>query len=49
MTDGQSSEEIARVILNLIIIGKEAQKPSDIPFNIGTNRKTQVCLTFLLA
>jgi hypothetical protein len=28
MTDGQSSEEVARVVVNLVIIGKEAKKPS---------------------
>jgi hypothetical protein len=61
VTDGQSSEEVARVVVNLVIIGKDAKKSSgewtdmrclltpspphasaDVPFNIGTNRKTQV-------
>jgi hypothetical protein len=56
LTDGQSSEEVAKVVMNLVIIGREAKKPSglfflshlhphlpqDVPFNIGTNRKTQV-------
>jgi hypothetical protein len=28
MTDGQSSEEVARVVVNLEIIGRDAKKPS---------------------
>jgi hypothetical protein len=28
VTDGQSSEEVAKVVVNLVIIGKEAKKPS---------------------
>eukprot|EP00602_Paraphysomonas_sp_CaronLab_P000829 CAMPEP_0185029196 /NCGR_PEP_ID=MMETSP1103-20130426/15352_1 /TAXON_ID=36769 /ORGANISM="Paraphysomonas bandaiensis, Strain Caron Lab Isolate" /LENGTH=270 /DNA_ID=CAMNT_0027563851 /DNA_START=192 /DNA_END=1004 /DNA_ORIENTATION=+ len=42
--EGQSSEEVARVVVNVAILGQEAKKPSDVPLNIGTNHKTQALI-----
>ncbi|CAE7690893.1 unnamed protein product, partial [Symbiodinium microadriaticum] len=41
---GQTSEEVAKVIVNVAILGCEAKKPSDVPFNIGTNHRTQALI-----
>ena len=40
--EAQSSDEVAQVILNLVKIKMEAKQISDIPFNFGTSRFSQV-------
>ena len=42
--DGQHSQEVAQVIVNVALIGLEARKVTDVPFSVGTNRRTQALI-----
>jgi hypothetical protein len=49
--DAQDQEEVARVIVNMAHMRREARKLVEVPFNIGTNRASQgvieaVCVLF---
>jgi hypothetical protein len=43
--DGQQSHEVAQVIVNVAHLGMEARKVTDVPFSVGTNRKTQALIS----
>jgi hypothetical protein len=43
--DGQQSQEVAQVIVNVAHLGMEARKVTDVPFSVGTNRRTQALIT----
>jgi len=43
--EGQQSHEVARVIVNVAHIGMDARKVTDVPFSVGTNRKTQALIS----
>jgi hypothetical protein len=42
--EGQSSEDVARVISNLIILKRQAKHLIEVPFNIGTSPESQSVL-----
>ena len=39
--EGQNSQEVAQVIVNVALLGMDAKKVTEVPFSVGTNRKTQ--------
>lgn len=44
-SDGQLSQEVAQVIVNVAHLGMSSKKVSDVPFSVGTNRRTQAVIT----
>jgi hypothetical protein len=43
--DSQQSQEVAQVIVNVAHLGMEARKVTDVPFSVGTNRRTQALIS----
>lgn len=42
--EAQTSDEVARVVVNVAYIGMEARKITDVPFSVGSNQKTQATI-----
>ena len=45
--DGQPSEEVATLIVNLVTLKLKAKRLTDVPFNIGSNYDSQSLLSEL--